>query len=276
MRLYVIILYINHKGGRITDTMDAILLSNLVIEKVLSASTLYTSKNARRKGTDHSCWSLIIKYEGQTVYTFNGKQIVSDLNHLALLPKGSSYEWLCTKEGHCCMIEFDAPLSFEEPFSFPVKNGEKFLKMFKELEYKRSLKTPMVEMESIIDTYNIILSLVQAVSEPYAPSDKQQILMSAIEYISQNYSKNITNDTLADITGVSTVYFRKLFKQVTGVPPMTFVQNLRIEKAKEMLRSEWSTISDIAQSLGYSSLYDFSRDFKKHTGVAPSKYAAIK
>lgn len=256
--------------------MDPMLLSNLIIEKVLSAATLYTSENTKRKRTDHGCWSLIIKYEGQTVYTFNGKQTVSDINHLALLPKGSSYDLHCTKGGYCCMIEFDSPLSFEEPFSFPVKNGEKFLKMFKQLEYKRSLKTPLMEMESIIDTYNIILSLVQAVSEPYTPSDKQQILMPAIEYISQNYSKNITNDTLADITGVSTVYFRKLFKQVIGVPPMTFVQNLRIEKAKEMLRSEWSTISDIAQSLGYSSLYDFSRAFKKHTGVAPSKYAANK
>jgi len=57
-----------------------------------------------------------------------------------------------------------------------------------------------------------------------------------------------------------------------GVSPITYAKQLRIEKAKEMLKSDYGTLSDIAQSLGYSSLYDFSRDFKKHTGVAPSKY----
>ena len=77
---------------------------------------------------------------------------------------------------------------------------------------------------------------------------------------------------LATITGFSTVYFRKLFTSMMGVSPITYVHRFRIEKAKEMLKSDYGTLSDMAQSLGYSSLYDFSRDFKKHTGVAPSKY----
>ena len=71
---------------------------------------------------------------------------------------------------------------------------------------------------------------------------------------------------------MSTVYYRKLFTEVMGVPPITYARQLRIEKAKEMLKSDYITLTDIATSLGYSSLYDFSRDFKKHTGVAPSKY----
>ena len=57
-----------------------------------------------------------------------------------------------------------------------------------------------------------------------------------------------------------------------GTSPIVYTRRLRIEKAKEMLRSDYGTLSDVAQSLGYASLYDFSRDFKKHTGVTPSKY----
>jgi iron complex transport system substrate-binding protein len=41
----------------------------------------------------------------------------------------------------------------------------------------------------------------------------------------------------------------------------------------EMLKSDYSSLSDIAQTLGYPNIYDFSRAFKKHTGIAPSKYA---
>ena len=72
--------------------------------------------------------------------------------------------------------------------------------------------------------------------------------------------------------GVSTVYFRKLFTQVYGVSPINYVKALRIKKAKEMLRSDYGSLSDVAQSLGYTSLYDFSRDFKKRVGTAPSRY----
>lgn len=252
--------------------MKTELLSNLVITKVHSVSTLYTPENTKLKRNDRPRWAVVIKYEGETVYTSNGKRFLSDLNHMVILPQGCSYNWQCTKSGYYSIIEFESEKTFEEPFSFSIKNGEKILKMFKALEYKRNLKKPMTEMESIRDTYSIILALTQTVTEQYLPTEKQQKIAPAIEYISQNYHKNITNDALAGITGLSTVYFRKLFTGIMGVSPIAYVHQFRIEKAKEMLKSDYGTLSDMAQSLGYPSLYDFSRDFKKHTGVAPSKY----
>ena len=104
------------------------------------------------------------------------------------------------------------------------------------------------------------------------PTDKQAKIAAATEYISQNYGKKITNDGLAEIVGLSTVYFRKLFAEIMGVSPISYARQIRIEKAKEMLKSDYGTLSDMALSLGYANLYDFSRDFKKHTGTSPSKY----
>ena len=252
--------------------MNIEVLSNLVITKVYSVSTFYNPKNTKLKRTDRQRWAIVIKYEGETVYYSNGKQFLSDIGHIVILPKGCFYDWHCTRSGHYSIIEFDSGSTFCEPIPFSVKNGETILKMFKDLEYKRNLKKPTVEIESIYDTYSIILALTQAVSERYIPTEKQQKIAPAIEYISQHYNKNITNDALAAITGLSTVYFRKLFTSIMGVSPITYVHRFRIEKAKEMLKSDYGTLSDIAQSLGYPSLYDFSRDFKKHVGVAPSKY----
>ena len=248
------------------------ILSDLVITKVYSVSTLYTPENTKLKRNSRERWAVVIKYEGETVYTSNGKRFISDIGHIVILPKGCSYDWQCTRSGHFSIIEFESEPTFCEPISFSVKNGEKILKMFKDLEYKRNLKRPMVELESIKDTYSILLALTQAVSERYLPTEKQRKLAPAIEYISQHYKENITNEVLAAIAGMSTVYFRKLFTSVLGVSPIVYARNLRIEKAKEMLRSDYGTLSDVALSLGYPSLYDFSRDFKKHTGVAPSKY----
>ena len=247
-------------------------LSELIITKVHSVSTVYTDANTKVKRNDRRRWAVVIKYEGETVYTSGGKRFLSDINHIVILPRGCSYEWECTRSGHFSIIEFESEASFFEPISVHVKRGESILKLFRELEYKRNLKNLMFEMESIKDTYSIILKLVSSAEEIYTPNKKRQKLQKAIDYISQNYSENIKNDTLAELSGMSTVYFRKLFTEVMGVSPITYAKQLRIEKAKEMLKSDYGTLTDIAQALRYSSLYDFSRDFKKHTGIAPSKY----
>ena len=252
--------------------MKAEILSDLVITKVHSVSMLYSAQNTKASRKKRSRWGIVIKYEGETVYTSGGKRYFSDLNHIMILPYGSSYDWECKKAGHFFTLEFESDLTVSEPISISVRNGDKILKMFQELEYKRNLMNPMTKLESIRDTYSIILALMKAQIEGYLPSEKQQKIAPAVEYISQHYNENVTNDGLAAIAGMSTVYFRKLFTNVMGVSPITYAHNLRIEKAKEMLKSDYGTLSDVAQSLGYVSLYDFSRDFKKHTGVSPSKY----
>ena len=109
--------------------MNADILANLVITKVHSVSTLYTPKNKKLKRNDRERWAVVIKYEGETVYTSNGKRFISDIGHIVILPKGCSYDWQCTRSGHFSIIEFESEKTFEEPFSFSVKNGEKILKM---------------------------------------------------------------------------------------------------------------------------------------------------
>ena len=252
--------------------MSVDILSNLVITRVCSASTLYNPAGTRLKRYDRPFWGVVIKYEGETVYSQNGRAYLSNAEHIVILPRGCSYDWRCTRSGHYCIIEFESELTHTEPIVCSVKSSEKLLKMFKELEHKRNVKRPTMEIESIRDTYSILLLLMSTESDKYLPSEKQRRIAPVLAYLSQHYNERPTNDTLAVIAGMSTVYFRKLFTDVMGVSPICYLHALRIEKAKEMLHSDYGTLSDVATSLGYASLYDFSRDFKKHTGVAPSKY----
>ena len=96
--------------------------------------------------------------------------------------------------------------------------------------------------------------------------------MPAVTYILNNFTKPIKNDELAEICQISTIYFRKLFFEVYGTSPIKYIHNLRIRRAKEILRSDYTSISDVAFSLGYNNIYEFSKDFKKHTGVSPTKF----
>ena len=252
--------------------MNLDILSDLVISKVYSATTLYTEKKTKIKRSNRSCWAIVIKYEGETIYTSNKKNHLSNIHNLVILPKGCSYEWYCSHSGHFSIIEFESELVYNDIFSFPVNNSEKILKLFKELEYKRTIRKPMYEIESIRDTYSILLILTQFIQKKYLPTEKTNKIKPALEYIANNYNKNIKNDVLANLCNLSNVYFRKLFTEIMGTSPISYVQELRIKKAKEMLKSDYGSITDIAQSLGYLNIYDFSRTFKKYTGVSPSKY----
>ena len=247
-------------------------LSDLVITKICSVATMYNDAGKHMRKIDRPRWGLIVKYEGETIYTQNGTQLRSNASCAVLLPAGASYEWHCTQAGHFMALEFESPLSADTILSLPLSKGDRTLQMLRELEYKRAAHAPFFEQESIRDTYAVILMLAQAQSERYTPTEKQRQIAPALEYISQNYHGRITNDQLAALTGLSTVYFRKLFTETVGESPIVYARRLRIAKAKEMLKSDYGTLGDIAVSLGYASLYDFSRDFKKYVGVSPSKY----
>lgn len=252
--------------------MNVDILSNLVITRISSVSELYNPKGARQKREGRECWAAVFKHEGSTVYISDEVRYLSDRAHAVILPKGCSYVWECVESGRFYILEFDCAEGALKPMSFYIKNGERLLKMFRELDLKRNFKTKLGSLESIRDAYSILLALAESEAEPYHPTKHRKLISPALDYISKHYTEAITNDDLAKSAGMSTVYFRKLFKNAMGISPIAYARTMRIEKAKEMLMSDYSSLSDLAISLGYPSLYDFSRDFKKHTGASPSNF----
>lgn len=247
------------------------ILSNLIINEIYSALTVYTEKGKKSKRLCRKNWAMLMKYEGETTYFANGKSYISNANNIILLPKGCSYEWNCNEAGHFITVEFESGITCEDVLSCPVKNGGKILNLLKDIEYKRMTKPPMYNIENICNIYSILLLLEQN-SKKYVSHRKTDKIAPALEYIAKNYNKKIKNDELAEVCGISCVYFRKIFSEVIGSSPINHVHEIRIQKAKEMLKSDYGNITDIALSLGYSDVYDFSRVFKKIVGVPPSKY----
>jgi len=68
--------------------MHSDILSNLIITKVYSATTLYTEKNTKTQRNNRPNWAIVIKYEGETMYASEGKSYLSDIHNLVILPKG--------------------------------------------------------------------------------------------------------------------------------------------------------------------------------------------
>lgn len=70
-------------------------------------------------------------------------------------------------------------------------------------------------------------------------------------------------------------WFRRLFKEYTGLSPYQYIQELRIRKSKELLTATTLTCQEIAYRTGFDNPMHFSSMFKKKTGLSPTKYRSI-
>ncbi|MDF3819766.1 AraC family transcriptional regulator [Leptospira sp. 96542] len=95
-------------------------------------------------------------------------------------------------------------------------------------------------------------------------------IMNALERIHSNIQFEWTIDSLARTLGISRANLASRFKEVLGVPPMEYLTKLRMEKATHLYANEKMGLEEIAQKVGYSSAFSFSKAFKRIYGHAPS------
>ena len=85
-------------------------------------------------------------------------------------------------------------------------------------------------------------------------------------------AENINLDEISYRLGFSKSYIKAQFKKQTGDSVIQYYIDLKIDKAKKLLSQQKFTVSEIADSLGFSSVYYFSRQFKLHTDMSPTEY----
>ncbi|WP_039656956.1 AraC family transcriptional regulator [Clostridium tyrobutyricum] len=92
------------------------------------------------------------------------------------------------------------------------------------------------------------------------------------KYIDSNYSKKIYTKDLANIIHISTYHFCRIFKQITGKTTTDYINGVRLQKAADYLNNENMNITEIALRCGFDSINYFSRLFKRHYNVSPTKF----
>ena len=91
-------------------------------------------------------------------------------------------------------------------------------------------------------------------------------------YIRRNYSKNLTQEFIASLFYLNRSYLSQLFKKKTGEKFVDFLNDVRIEKAKELLTNTDKKMYSIAKAVGYDNTKYFFRIFKKRMGITPEQY----
>ena len=142
------------------------------------------------------------------------------------------------------------------------------------IDYSNNLFSDIFRMEKSMDITNwlkeittkIILDLEQV------DDNLNPLIRRVLNYIDLNYSKDISLKTLSSLFNVNAAYLGQLFKNEIGEMFSLYLNNVRIEKAKEMLINTKLNAKEISIQVGYSNENYFYNIFKKLTGKYPTEF----
>jgi len=97
-------------------------------------------------------------------------------------------------------------------------------------------------------------------------------ILRAQKLMESNYADAIKMEDLARQVGISPRHFIRRFKKVTNETPLSYLQQIRIERAKDYLENTSETVNEITQVIGYENSSSFRKLFKEATSLSPSEY----
>jgi AraC-like DNA-binding protein len=102
--------------------------------------------------------------------------------------------------------------------------------------------------------------------------NEKNIKERIINYLNTHYRTEILFDKMADDLKISYSYIRKIVKSLTGKSVLDYINSLRVNEGKRLLRQTNMTIAEIASCLGYNNVQSFNRFFKKFEGITPGEF----
>lgn len=100
----------------------------------------------------------------------------------------------------------------------------------------------------------------------------QQRMEEVQQYIREHIDEPLSREVLAEVAGFSIPHFHRIFTNHTGESAPSYVRRLRMERAGRKLRMGAVDITEVAIAAGYDSHAAFTKAFKKHFGMSPSKF----
>ena len=240
--------------------------NNITVTDIVEVPTIYSVKNSKNQIFRRTSFGILFCQDGKIVYKHDGKEFVADKNCAVFLPQNVTYEFNRAKTGYFYLINFLCNGISPKTLSvIKIKNSDAYIKEFKKLQAFTLLKNNRSAALSCF--YDILAHLNNEQKNEY------DILTPALEHIKNHYSDpTINNKLLSEKCSISEVYFRRIFKSSLGTSPHQYIIDVRIAQAKLLLLEPGTTISEISEQTGFSSVYHFSRIFKDKTGCTPTQF----
>lgn len=222
---------------------------------------------------------LILVIQGNVIYYLNGETVVVEKGDFLYIPKGVMRSGRNAPEGP--HQKYSVHFLLDKPELFPIDAPRSFRKVrARNLDYMKQRFTVLAQHwfsrkkhDEIICT-GIAIELLgyftQETAEGRFASIKLRLMREVQDYILEHYRESIRIQELAELVDRAPNYVTQAFKEVTGMTPITYLHQVRVHSARDLILNTKLTIGEVADYLGYSDQAHFNRVFKKVMGYPPS------
>ncbi|MBE6561689.1 MAG: helix-turn-helix transcriptional regulator [Ruminococcaceae bacterium] len=169
-------------------------------------------------------------------------------------------------------FECDSALP-DQPQYIDCSRTPEIHKLFLKINSIWSHRDKSAYVESMSYFYKIIATLSKANSQCYLPENKYRLISDSITYLQEHYlDPDFDCGILAEMSGISFSYYKKLFQQRFSTTPKQYLIAHRLQYARSLLMNSSFTVTEIADICGYSNIYYFSQAFKNEFGLSPTAY----
>ncbi|HPD25192.1 MAG TPA: AraC family transcriptional regulator [Candidatus Marinimicrobia bacterium] len=247
-----------HPKGYMFDWQNGRILTEFQILYITRGSGIFESKATGRKKIE----------EGYIIHLFPGvwHRYMPD-------PKTGWKEHWISFSGSIPNDLLNNGILSREKAVLEIGLNEKLINLYQEiLELIESQKIGYQEIIASL-TFQIVAN-IQAIekSKKFFGIEFETTINKAKIFMADRIDKNINMEQLASELGVGYSWFRRMFRHYTGLPPVQYFLELKLNKAKELLVNTSLPIKEIAVITGFESQFYFSKFFKNRVGMSPIKY----
>lgn len=218
---------------------------------------------------------LIFITEGQTLYRFGDRKFTAQAGDILYLAKGSTYSMDVQSASYSFIFaDFDfAGPARPQSEKFSVRRVKETENLFRRLLYKWQRKSSAYYEECMSLLYAVYAEVLQVETERYLPASRRQTVERAVSYMVEHIGEEeLGVAEISAAVGVGAAALRRMFAAAYGMPPVRYLLFLRLERAKELILYSDCSLTEVAQTCGFCSLYYFSRVFKKEIGMPPGAF----
>lgn len=164
---------------------------------------------------------------------------------------------------------------------FPCRLDDPYLQNMPQKE------SPVFGSEQMILNYleHFLIHMIRRYSSPDLPvpnspakaatlNNDNEIFSRITDYLENNIGEHLTIEQICRSNLIGRSQLQKIFHERCKMGVIEYFSHLKIDAAKELIRTERMNFTQISEQLGYTSIHYFSRRFKKETGMTPSEYAS--
>ncbi len=211
-----------------------------------------------------------IKLSGKAYHDFGYKNFTIEKNCIYFLNQKDKYSVEMLEFGEVISVHFTTcePIDTDS-FCIKVNNPEEIIRLIQKIETQKHLSS---QGENLLLSifYNLCNEFDKVRKKSYFTKDKR--IENAKQYIDLHFNEENCLKKVVETCGITQRRFGDVFKEHYTVTPNKYIVTRKIEYAKELLKSENLSVSDISSLCGFGDIYYFSKVFKSETGVTPTQY----